>query len=55
MFEGGKLMYLLFAGSPLIITWVVVSILRDKHEPPKTFKDYFYQDEEIRRINDGTG
>jgi hypothetical protein len=43
--------YVLFAGWPFVIIWVVVSILKDKHEPQKTFKDYFYQDEEMKRIH----
>lgn len=43
--------FLLFAGSPFVIVWVVISILKDKHEPKKTFRDYFYQDEELRRVH----
>lgn len=40
--------YGLFLGSPIAIIWVVISILKDKHEPQKIFDEYFYQDEEIR-------
>jgi hypothetical protein len=55
MFGSGILMYILYAGSPLVIVWVVVAVLKDKQEPQKTFKDYFYQDEEMRRLNNGKG
>ncbi len=36
-------------GWPFIMLWVIYSILTDKHPPAKTFDEYFYQDEEIRR------
>jgi len=41
--------YWFVLGWPLIMIWVVVSILKDKHQPKKTFSKYFYQDEEIMR------
>lgn len=43
--------YGLFLGSPFMIIWLVISILKDKNEPHKTFDEYFYQDEEIRRTS----
>ena len=41
--------YLLFSGSPFVILWMVFYILKDKHEPEKTFDEYFYQEEDVRR------
>lgn len=41
----------LFLGSPFVIIWVVISILKDKQIPQKNFDEYFYQDEEIRRAH----
>jgi hypothetical protein len=44
-----KFIYGMFLCSPFVIVWVVISILKDKHEPQKTFEEYFYQEEDIRR------
>jgi len=34
---------------PFVEIWVVISILKDKNIPQKTFEEYFYQDEDIKR------
>jgi len=46
-----KFIYALFLGSPFMLAWVVISILKDKHEPQKTFEEYFYQEDDIRRTS----
>ena len=40
----------LYACSPLVVLWVVFAILKDGNPPSKTFDDFFYQDEEIRKL-----
>jgi hypothetical protein len=40
---------MMMRGFPLIEIWVVISILKDKNVPKKTFEEYFYQDEDIKR------
>jgi len=42
-------LFTLFLFSPIIVLWVVFSVLKDKNEPTKTFTDHFYQDSEIKR------
>lgn len=44
--------FLLFLFSPVVILWVVFSILKDKNVPSKTFTDYFYQDSDIKRTKE---
>ena len=49
LFNPGPFALFLWACSPLVIGWVVIAVLRDKHAPDKTFDEYFYQDEEWKR------
>jgi hypothetical protein len=39
----------IFTLSPLVVLWLVFSVLMDKHQIEKTFDDYFYQDADMRR------
>jgi hypothetical protein len=43
-----RLTYILFAVSPFVVIWVVVSILKDKQQPEKTFDEFLYQDKDIK-------
>jgi hypothetical protein len=43
-----RITYTLFIFSPIVIVWVVVSILKNKNSPQKTFDEYLYQDKEIK-------
>lgn len=51
-----SLVLLIFAISPFLVIWMVVTVLKDQQPIRKTFEDYFYQDEDIRRnsqVNSG--
>lgn len=43
------LISVIFVLSPVLIIWMVITVLTDSFETDKTFDDYFYQDKEIRR------
>lgn len=41
------LFYLMFALSPLLVLWLVYTVLTDKNDNPKTFSDgYWYADQD---------
>lgn len=51
-FYDSKYLFAIFLFSPIVVLWVVYSILTDKNPPVKTFTEYFYQDSEIRRTQE---
>jgi multisubunit Na+/H+ antiporter MnhG subunit len=34
--------------SPFVLMYMAYAILKDKHEPKRTFDEYYYMDEDIR-------
>lgn len=39
-----RLVFLLFTISPVLILWMVYSVLKSPDEPTRTFDEYFYMD-----------
>ncbi|MBI1183062.1 hypothetical protein GC194_02230 [bacterium] len=37
--------------APFLVIWLVYRVLKDGEPSHKTFTEYFYEDEEIKRLN----
>ena len=45
-----RLVFVLFTLSPVLILWMVYSVLKSPDEPTRTFDDYFYMDSDKKPI-----
>ena len=40
---------IIFLFSPLLVIWMVLSVLKSKEQSTRTFDEYFYDDADIKR------
>ena len=46
------MLFVMFFLSPIIVIGMVLSVLMDPYEPKKTFEEYYYQDVDVRHLQE---